>query len=512
MMQKARQQARPTIPTHAVRELHRTRNSAVTSAHPAEGYAGNQATLCRLSRTTPQLQCKLQIGAVNDPLEAEADRVAEQVMRMSDPNVSVAPSLSQVSRKCAGCEEEEDKKLHAKPDGAPLPGEAPPIVYQVLSSPGRPLDSATRAFMEPRFGQRMREQFRPPPAAAGKPQAKLTIAEPGDAHERQAESTANEVLLGDAGGGARSYDFSGVRIHTDNTAAASAAAMQARAYTVGSDMVFGEGYYRPQTPEGRALIAHELTHVAQQGSASVDRSIQRDMIYAGAYKSPYGGDPAEIASATAKTWYPSTVDFAATTATSGGGSGASSFDDLIKWIASQSKGAIAKLGLVGHASASVFGLSGDVTVSPMDVTFTAPGQISTTTIAAKLSSITPVRDRFASGAKIILYGCHAGVGTPLLAALSNAFGVCVEGFSDEIWWCIHWTGAKIDSRGRTWMDTAGLMGAGLLVPDCLTTFDADISKLKPDKSDCSGVPAASPKGSKESAEGEETPTPLTEEP
>ena len=476
------------------------------------GYAGNQATLRRLSRTTPHLQCKLQIGAVNDPLEAEADRVADHVMRMSDP-VSIAASSPQISRKCAGCKEEDDKKLHAKPSGAPLPGEAPPIVYQVLSSPGRPLDSATRSFMEPRFGQRMGEQFRPAPVASGKPQAKLAIGEPGNAHERQAESTAHAVMQGGGTAGAtRSYDFSGVRIHTDNPAAASAAAMQARAYTVGSDIVFGEGHYRPQTAEGRALIAHELTHVAQQGSASVERSIQRDLIYAGAYKSPYGGDPAEIASATAKTWYPSTVDFAATIASSGGGSGASSFDDLIKWIAGQSKGSIAKLGLVGHASASVFGLSGDVTVSPMDVSFTPPGQISTTTIVAKLSSITAVRDRFASGAKIILYGCHAGVGTPLLTALSNAFGVCVEGFSDEIWWCIHWTGAKIDSRGRTWMDTAGLMAAGLLVPSCLTTFDADITKLKPDKSDCSGLPATPPKGSKQSAEGEEAPTPSVEGP
>ncbi len=474
---------------------------------------GNQAMLRRLSRTSSTLQCKLQIGAVNDPLEAEADRVADQVMRMSDPGISIATAPPQISRKCAGCEEEEDKKLHAKSSGAPLPGEAPPIVYQVLSSPGRPLDSATRSFMEPRFGQRMGEQFRPAPAAAGKPQAKLTIGEPGDAHEGQAESTAQAVMRdGGTAGAARSYDFSGVRIHTDNPAAASAAAMQARAYTVGSDIVFGEGHYRPQTAEGRALIAHELTHVAQQGSATVERSIQRDLIYAGAYKSPYGGDPAEIASATAKTWYPSTVDFAATIATSGGGSGASSFDDLIKWIGAQSKGSIAKLGLVGHASASVFGLSGDVTVSPMDVSFTPPGQISTTTIAAKLSSITAVRDRFASGAKITLYGCHAGVGTPLLAALSNAFGVCVEGFSDEIWWCIHWTGAKIDSRGRTWMDTSGLMGAGLLVPDCLTTFDADITKLKPDKSDCSGLPATPPKGSKQSTEGEETPTPSMEGP
>ena len=89
---------------------------------------------------------------------------------------------------------------------------APASVDQVLSSPGQPLDAGTRAFMEPRFG----------------------------------------------------HNFSRVRIHTDAQAAASAQAVQARAYTVGSDMVFGAGQYAPGTAAGRRLLAHELTHVVQQ--------------------------------------------------------------------------------------------------------------------------------------------------------------------------------------------------------------------------------------------------------
>ena len=72
---------------------------------------------------------------------------------------------------------------------APGRGAAPPIVHQVLNSPGKPLDGATRSFMEPRFG----------------------------------------------------HDFSGVRIHTDEQAAESAQSVNALAYTVGHDIVFGGG-------------------------------------------------------------------------------------------------------------------------------------------------------------------------------------------------------------------------------------------------------------------------------
>ena len=75
-------------------------------------------------------------------------------------------------------------------------------------------------------------------------------------------------------GGRIGQDFSGVRIHTGEAAADSARALAARAYTTGNHIVFGEGRYQPGTHEGRKLIAHELTHVAQQ-SAGTAPSIQR---------------------------------------------------------------------------------------------------------------------------------------------------------------------------------------------------------------------------------------------
>jgi hypothetical protein len=83
------------------------------------GYSGNQAALRRLSRTAPRLQPKLTVGAVDDPLEVEADRVADQVMRMPDPALSTA-SPAALQRKCAGCEkEDDDEKVQRKEVQAP---------------------------------------------------------------------------------------------------------------------------------------------------------------------------------------------------------------------------------------------------------------------------------------------------------------------------------------------------------------------------------------------------------
>lgn len=89
------------------------------------------------------------------------------------------------------------------------------VVNEALSTPSRPLDSQDRRFMESRMG----------------------------------------------------HDFSRVRIHTDERASASARSLQAKAYTVGQDIVFASGRYSPGTNEGRHLLAHELTHVVQQGQS-----------------------------------------------------------------------------------------------------------------------------------------------------------------------------------------------------------------------------------------------------
>ncbi|GEM_PF-2470663 len=193
----------------------------------------------RSTAPRPFFQAKLTVNTPGDVYEQEADRVADQVVQMpaaapgatnTANNASFfSPSARAVQRKCANCEHEEKEKqgIQRKEGGATsasptavgsisdMSGKAaPPVVNDVLSSgAGQPMEGDTRQFMESRFGK----------------------------------------------------NFSQVCIHTDNRAAESASAIQARAYTSGRDVVFGSGQYEPSSESGKRLLAHELVHVVQQG-------------------------------------------------------------------------------------------------------------------------------------------------------------------------------------------------------------------------------------------------------
>ena len=193
---------------------------------------------------TPQTQ--LSMGQVNDPYEQEADKIATQVvqnysqvnhlqqkiMPMGLP-VMVSPKRIQarvmrsvqtslrrniIQRKCAACEQEEGK-LQAKfiqfhGDGNTVSTQ---IEQQIQTSRGggKPMDTNTQSFMGNSFGA----------------------------------------------------DFSNVRIHTGSQAVQMSQDLNAHAFTVGSDIYFNEGRYQPNTKQGTGLLAHELTHVVQQGAA-----------------------------------------------------------------------------------------------------------------------------------------------------------------------------------------------------------------------------------------------------
>ncbi|MCG2784879.1 MAG: DUF4157 domain-containing protein [Anaerolineae bacterium] len=118
-----------------------------------------------------------------------------------------------LSGECEACREKRLGTFQRSANGSAPRALVPPVVQDVLSSPGQPLDETTRTMMEPRFG----------------------------------------------------HDFSKVRVHTDARATASARAVNALAYTVGNNVVFGSGQFAPNTYAGRKLIAHELTHTIQQG-------------------------------------------------------------------------------------------------------------------------------------------------------------------------------------------------------------------------------------------------------
>lgn len=212
----------------------------------------------KLKPAPKTVQPKLEIGAPDDALEKEADKVADQVMQMKSPEVSAAAEagdgadsgqggdggsgssnppniqpkldITPIQRKACpscggtdcGCEEtiqreaesEEEGVLMRKGEGGAM--ETTPAFNSALSSTkgtGSSLPGGTRSFMESRMGQ----------------------------------------------------DFSDVSVHTGATADTLSRGINARAFTHGSDIYFRSGQWSPNTDGGQRLLAHELTHVAQQG-------------------------------------------------------------------------------------------------------------------------------------------------------------------------------------------------------------------------------------------------------
>jgi hypothetical protein len=216
----------------------------------AEPSAASSASILALQRAygnravTSLIQTKLKVGPAHDRYEQEADRVADQVMGMPAPAVSLpANGMGQPAQRQADEEEAQAKPLVAsinpllqrqeeeelQADGG---FEAGPNLESRLAARrggGSPLSGETRAFMESRFGA----------------------------------------------------DFSGVRVHADGEAAQLNRQISAQAFTHRQDIYVGEGKYDPGSDAGKRLLAHELTHVVQQtGSTRQQRpAIQRKVTF-----------------------------------------------------------------------------------------------------------------------------------------------------------------------------------------------------------------------------------------
>jgi hypothetical protein len=231
-------QRRQAEVNRAVVPSHRSLSSGVLQRKPSCACGGD----CPRCQEGALLQTNLKISEPGDQYEQEADRIADRVMQMPEPAIqrqmepgedeeegmfqrqAISGSITPLVQRQVSpdIEEEEEDVIQTKAiDDRATPSastqessEVPPTIHEVLRSPGQPLDPETRTFMEPRFGQ----------------------------------------------------DFSQVRIYTDAKAAESAQTLNATAYTMGRNIVFGKDQYVPETLEGQRLLAHELTHVIQQGT------------------------------------------------------------------------------------------------------------------------------------------------------------------------------------------------------------------------------------------------------
>ncbi|MDH5493949.1 MAG: DUF4157 domain-containing protein, partial [Myxococcales bacterium] len=186
-----------------------------------------------ISAAPGQVQAKLEIGDSTDPLEAEADRVAEHVLTAGPVAAPAAPTPPPAISTRAPLVQRDASPpaaaalLAAAPAAATAHAPAPlaSAIAQQRASGGNPLPADERTFMETRFGR----------------------------------------------------DFSAVRVHTGSSANDLNARLGARAFTLGTDLFFADGQYEPGSQQGRRLLAHELAHtVQQQGGAE---RVQRDVIF-----------------------------------------------------------------------------------------------------------------------------------------------------------------------------------------------------------------------------------------
>jgi peptidoglycan hydrolase-like protein with peptidoglycan-binding domain len=167
-----------------------------------------------VQRVVSGIQAKLKIGQPGDIYEHEADRVADEVMRMPEPGL----------QRQLESEEEEEDILQTKTLDNTTPEVTHDLESHIYALPGggTPLSGHVRAFFEPRFG----------------------------------------------------HDFTQVRVHTDSRAADVAELLNARAFTIGQDIVFGMDEYAPETVAGQRLLAHELVHTIQQTNEGTERGEQ----------------------------------------------------------------------------------------------------------------------------------------------------------------------------------------------------------------------------------------------
>lgn len=236
---------RPAQPEHrsAAPEQSAARGRNLTEP-PALTAVGNLALGRALAARS--IRAKLKVSQAADPDEQEAERVADYIMLIGapmHPDASAArhplaqkrwPTHEVIQRKCVACEGgsalcpncEEEERIRRKESTLAISRPSTPVDSQIvgMNGGGESMSPSVRAFFEPRFGR----------------------------------------------------DLGHVRVHIGREAADSARAIQARAYTVKNDIVFGEGQYSPESIDGKKLLAHELSHVMQQPHRMIARAVARD--------------------------------------------------------------------------------------------------------------------------------------------------------------------------------------------------------------------------------------------
>lgn len=219
----------------------RDRAESGSADHPLvrlQRRVGNRAVQRLVDESRSGDQPTLKMSRPGDRYEREADRVATTVMRsgrsptlptVTDRTAAPSRRTPELCSRCRRCVEQ----------GTPLNCKTCDAVLQRSATPSDPSESPESI---PTDGLHRRSQ-------------------PGRRGGRRLPDSVRTFFESRFG-----TSFDDVRLYSDASAAASARALDARAYTLGRDVVFGAGEYAPETESGRRLLAHELTHVVQQRS------------------------------------------------------------------------------------------------------------------------------------------------------------------------------------------------------------------------------------------------------
>lgn len=216
---------------------------AFVNAMPSRTHSGRVAKtegpkphqpLHNISSARPfAIQTKMTIGQPNDKYEQEADQVADQVVsklqRMESPEEELQMQRADRHLQKEEASEAEEEELQMKPD---LQREMPEEELQMKSEKGE--------------------------APVASQQIESTI------NQRKGSGSPLPDLLRSKLEQAIGADFTGVKVHTDQTADTLNRSLSAKAFTTGQDIFFKSGEYNPTSTTGQKLLTHELTHTVQQ--------------------------------------------------------------------------------------------------------------------------------------------------------------------------------------------------------------------------------------------------------
>ena len=252
---------------------------------------GNQATqrLLRQAETsTPSVvQTKMTVGAADDAYEQEADRVAASVVSDSGPDTAVQRNEEEepiqamrVQREAEGGEMEDEEiatmRIQRESEGAEMEDEQIATMRIQRESEGAEMEDeqiATMRIQREAEGGEMEDEEIATMRIQREEVDMMDSFDAGADVESGINSTrgSGSALPDETRGMMESkmgYDFSGVKVHTDATSDSLNRSVSAKAFTTGSDVYFSDGAFNPGSKDGQQLLAHELTHVVQQGGAA----------------------------------------------------------------------------------------------------------------------------------------------------------------------------------------------------------------------------------------------------